>query len=112
MTLFSSSVDDTESTIDGSGSEASEKAKRAKRRDAQPESAAGDVAMLAAAASVGFSWYQYYVRGNEEYGVFTGLWAPTILGFASYLKLKSIEDRMENSLLGGSTAQRVKKLLQ
>jgi hypothetical protein len=42
--------------------------------------------VLAAIASVFYSWYNFYVQGNEQYGLFTGLWAPTLLAFANYLQ--------------------------
>ncbi|MFC4358016.1 hypothetical protein ACFO0N_08660 [Halobium salinum] len=119
MTLFSSSRDDgTESTADADESanaktaeKAAKKAKQAKRSEGEPESTGGDAALGAAIASVGLSLYTYYVQGDKEQGVFIGLWAPTILGFATYLKQKSTEERLENSLLGGSAARRLKKLL-
>jgi hypothetical protein len=49
------------------------------------DSAATPVA-LAAIGSVLYSWYNFYVQGNESYGLFVGLWAPTLLAFANYLQ--------------------------
>jgi len=49
-----------------------------------------DPIATAAAASVLYSWYQYYLKGNKQYAIFTGLWAPTLLSAASYLQQKDI----------------------
>lgn len=49
-----------------------------------------DPLVVAAAASVVLSWYQYYVRGNREAGLFVGLWAPTLLSFASYYRQRQM----------------------
>ena len=35
------------------------------------------------------SWFQ----GNREEALFVGLWVPSILGFAIYLKLLKINDK-------------------
>lgn len=45
-----------------------------------------DPAVMAAAGSVVLSWLFYFVRGDREMGLFVGLWAPTILAFASYFE--------------------------
>lgn len=109
MALLSSSGNDK---MESEKQMAKETVKQAKRRESEPAGTGGDIAVLAAIASVGFSWYQYHVRGDKEYGLFTGLWAPTILAFASYLKQKSMEERMENSLLSGAAMRGVKSLLK
>lgn len=54
--------------------------------------------VLAAAASVAFSWYQFYVQGNKVHGLFVGLWAPTLLGAAGYLKDLRITEKIDNGL--------------
>ncbi len=59
------------------------------------EEASTDPALLAAAASVLFAWYQFYLRGNKAGGLFVGLWPPTILAFASYYKQSNMSDRMD-----------------
>lgn len=51
---------------------------------------AGDPVATVAAASVAYSWFNYYVRGNKQYGIFTGLWAPTLFAAASYLQQKDL----------------------
>lgn len=78
----------------------------------EPERTTSDVAVLVAAASVVYSWYEFYVRGRRTRGIFVGLWPPTILAFASYLKQKSMERRLENSIVAGSTVRGLKKLLE
>jgi hypothetical protein len=68
------------------GSSSSDIVDRAKESDATSVVDGSDAFVAAAGASVLFSWYQYHVRGNKHYGLFTGLWAPTILAFASYIQ--------------------------
>ena len=48
---------------------------------------------FAAVGSVLLALYYYYVRGDKQRGQFIGLWPATILGIASYLKLRGIEQR-------------------
>ncbi|MDZ5811918.1 hypothetical protein U4E84_11250 [Halorubrum sp. AD140] len=45
-----------------------------------------DPAILAAIGSVALAWYQFYVRGNKHYGLFIGLWPPTLLAFSSAIR--------------------------
>ena len=52
----------------------------------------GDPIALAAFGSVLFSWYQFYVRKNRQYGLFVGLWAPTLLAMASYVQRRTDEN--------------------
>lgn len=52
-------------------------------------------AIIAAAASVLLSWYQYYVRGNKEHGLFIGLWAPTLLAFSNAVRINEIVNDAE-----------------
>jgi hypothetical protein len=54
--------------------------------------AAGDPIAIAAIASVFLSLFTYYVRGNREQGIFMGLWAPTLLGLASYVDGRTDEE--------------------
>lgn len=49
-----------------------------------------DPIVMAAAASVLLAWYQYYVRGNKEHGLFIGLWPPTMLAFSNALRLSEL----------------------
>jgi hypothetical protein len=67
-------------------------------------------AVLAAAASVGLSWYQFFVRGEKERGIFIGLWPPTFLAFASYFNQKRMEERM-NSMLPGGLMKSVNRMM-
>ncbi len=54
-----------------------------------------DPMILAAIASVALSWYQFYVRGNKKYGLFVGLWPPTLLAFSSALRINEISRKLE-----------------
>lgn len=53
-----------------------------------------DPIMLAAIGSVFLAWYQYYVRGNREHGLFIGLWAPTLLAFSNSMRIKEINEKV------------------
>ena len=75
-----------------------------KQTMSEVERKGGDIALIASAASVLLSWYEFYGRGNKAEGLFVGLWAPTILGFANYLKLRGIEDRLKQTPFFGSDA--------
>ncbi|MGQ4554635.1 hypothetical protein [Halobellus sp. GM3] len=61
-----------------------------------------DPIVLAAAGSVLLAWYQYYVRGNKEHGLFIGLWPPTMLAFSNAVHIEEIREevgeRMETLL--------------
>ncbi|MFC4990139.1 MULTISPECIES: hypothetical protein [Saliphagus] len=52
-------------------------------------------AFLASVASVGLSWYYFFVRGDRERGLFVGLWPPTILAFASYMNQRRMRRQLE-----------------
>ena len=67
----------------------------------QPERAGSDVALIGAAASVLLAWYEFYGRGNKTGGIFVGLWPPTILAFATYLRQRGMEDKLDKSVLIG-----------
>ena len=54
-----------------------------------------DPVILAAAGSVMLAWYQFYVRGNKEHGLFIGLWPPTLLAFSNAVRLKDISQKVE-----------------
>lgn len=52
-------------------------------------------AFMAAAASVGLSWYYFFARGDKERGLFVGLWPPTILAFASYFNQRKMSQQLD-----------------
>lgn len=58
----------------------------------------GDPVATLAAGSVLLSWYQFYVKGNTESGIFVGLWAPTLLAAASYVQQKDIARKFKQGL--------------
>ncbi|THE65000.1 hypothetical protein D8Y22_10355 [Salinadaptatus halalkaliphilus] len=60
-------------------------------------------AFLASAASVGLSWYYFFVRGDRERGLFVGLWPPTILAFASYFNQRKMRQQLEAITQPGAT---------
>lgn len=58
----------------------------------------GDPVATLAAGSVLYSWFNFYVRGDKQRGIFVGLWAPTLLAAASYLQQKDIITRFKKGL--------------
>lgn len=54
-----------------------------------------DPVVLAAAGSVLLAWYQFYVRGNTEHGLFVGLWPPTLLAFSNAVRINEIGRKIE-----------------
>ncbi|MFP8891600.1 hypothetical protein ACLI4U_17790 [Natrialbaceae archaeon A-CW2] len=52
-------------------------------------------AAIASIASVGLSWYYFFVRGDRQRGLFVGLWPPTILAFASYFNQRGMQRQLE-----------------
>lgn len=58
----------------------------------------GDPVATLAAGSVLLSWYQFYVKGDKESGIFVGLWAPTLLAAASYVQQKDIARKFKQGL--------------
>ena len=70
-----------------------EKAKEVGRRTGR------DPIVMAAAASVLLAWYQYYIRGNKEHGLFIGLWPPTLLAFSNAIRINDISRKVENKAM-------------
>ncbi|WP_436343595.1 hypothetical protein [Natronorubrum sp. FCH18a] len=60
-------------------------------------------ALLAAAASVGLSWYYFFLRGERQRGMFVGLWPPTILAFASYFNQRKMRQQIDSITQPGTT---------
>ena len=58
----------------------------------------GDPVATIAAGSVLLSWYQFYVRGDKQQGIFVGLWAPTLLAAAGYLQQRSLVRKVRKGL--------------
>lgn len=56
-----------------------------------------DPVILAAAGSVLLAWYQYYVRGNKEHGLFIGLWPPTLLAFSNAVRINEIAETIDSN---------------
>lgn len=56
-----------------------------------------DPVVLAALGSVFLAWYQYYVRGNRDHGLFIGLWPPTLLAFSNAIRINDISRKVEDS---------------
>ena len=54
--------------------------------------------VLAAAASVVFSWYLFYIKEDKVHGLFVGLWAPTLTSAGNYLKNLQVADKLNAGL--------------
>lgn len=59
---------------------------------------AGDPIATIAAGSVLLAWYQFYIKGNKQAGIFVGLWAPTLLAAASYLQQKDVIGKVKRGM--------------
>ena len=59
--------------------------------------------VFAAAASVGLSWYYFFMRGDRQRGIFVGLWPPTILAFAGYFNQRKMRKQLEMITQPGAT---------
>lgn len=57
-----------------------------------------DPIVAIAAGSILLSWYEFYVKGDKEDGIFVGLWAPTLLALASYLQQKNLVRKVKRGL--------------
>ena len=55
----------------------------------------GDPVATLAAGSVLYSWFNFYVRGNKQRGIFIGLWAPTLLAFSNAVRINDISRKVE-----------------
>lgn len=64
------------------------------QQDMQPTERASGGAVIGAVLSILYSWYLFYLRGDHQRGIFVGLWAPTILGLASYLEQTDMVEKM------------------
>lgn len=71
-----------------------------------------DPAVMAAAGSVLVSWYFFFVKGDREMGLFTGLWPPTILAFASYFEQTRMSDHLKRATGSDGIVGRVGKMVQ
>ena len=54
--------------------------------------------VFAAIASIAFSWYLYYIKGDKTHGLFVGLWAPTLFGAANYFKNLRVAEKLDAGL--------------
>ncbi|QLG64340.1 hypothetical protein HUG12_20750 (plasmid) [Halorarum salinum] len=71
-----------------------------------------DPAILASAGSVALSWYYFFARGDRMRGLFVGLWAPTILAFASYYKQTRMHDRMQRAMGKSGITNKVQRMVE
>ena len=69
-------------------------------QDTQPTDRAASAAVVAAVLSVLYSWFLFYLKGDWKRGIFTGLWAPTILALSNQLEssdmIADLSDEVED----------------
>lgn len=68
-------------------------------------------AVIASMGSIALSWYLFYGKKNRMQGIFVGLWAPTLLGVASYLRLAGIDDNVDK-LTGNRMTKRMEEAME
>ena len=71
-----------------------------------------DPAVVASAGAVVLSWYQFFVRGNKLTGLFVGLWAPTILAFASYFEQTRMGDALDRAMGRSGIVESIERMVQ
>jgi hypothetical protein len=76
------------------------------------EQTGSDPWVLASAGSVVLSWFLYFVAKRREAGLFVGLWAPTIVAFASYFRQTRMHDAMQRSKGERGMMERVGQKIQ
>lgn len=76
------------------------------------ESTSTDPWILASAGSVVLSWLVYFGARNRDMGLFVGLWAPTILAFASYFKQTRMHDQVNRAMGREGLVERVEQMVQ
>lgn len=70
------------------------------QQDTEPTDEASNAAVIAAAMSVLYAWYVFYLQGKQRRGLFIGLWPPTILAFASFLEQTDMIQNMKEETQG------------
>lgn len=71
-----------------------------------------DPAVIASLASIALAWYEYFIRGNHDMGLFIGLWPPTFLAFASYFEQTRMSNTLDRALGQGGLMASVERMIQ
>lgn len=71
-----------------------------------------DPAVLASGFSVLLSWYYFFAKGDKMRGLFVGLWAPTIFGFASYFKQSRMGTMVEHAVGREGFSSKVQRIVE
>lgn len=69
-----------------------------------------DPVVLASMASIPLSWYYFFGKKDREKGLLVGLWAPTLLAFASYFRQAKMNDMMERE--SSNIVSRVQRMVE
>ena len=69
-------------------------------------------AVAVSAGAVVLSLYQYFVRGNKEAGIFVGLWAPTILAFASFAEQTRMREALDRAMGRSGIVESIERMVQ
>ena len=67
---------------------------------------------MASVGSVLLSLYLYFGSGDREAGIFVGLWAPTLLAFASYARGERLDRKLDQAMGRGGIVERVEQMVQ
>lgn len=76
------------------------------------ERAGTDPWLIAAGASVVLSWYEFFLRGNRDMGLFIGLWPPTWLAFGSYFRQTRMSNMLNRTFGRSSVMESVERMIQ
>lgn len=74
--------------------------------------ATSNPAVVAAAVSVGLSWYYFFLKGDRQRGLFVGLWPPTILAFASYFEQARMSEKIQKMTSVDGIRESVQRMVQ
>jgi hypothetical protein len=68
----------------------------AREAEATAKESVRDPTMIAAVASIGLSWYYFFIKGDRDMGLFVGLWAPTFLTLANYSSMAKVQNQIRS----------------
>ncbi|SFR34306.1 hypothetical protein SAMN04487947_0142 [Halogeometricum rufum] len=91
MSLFQSSSTESENELEQTADDVAQSVETNVEEDVE-EAKGSDLFLFGAVASILYSMYQYYVKGDTERALFVGQWPQTILAVAIYLRHRRDDD--------------------
>jgi hypothetical protein len=91
MALFQSSSTDAESATSTGATNQQTQQSAATSESSVQEARGTDLFLFASLASIVFSMFEYYVKGDTERALFVGQWPQTILAMAIYLRDRKVD---------------------